>query len=146
MSTSREEIDFTYTFENLFHPFVGELIEKLNKDSLAGMLDPGFQKNLSPAVGKPAANSFFTYFTNFYEKPTGEKYVTVKGFPKEIDLREGSAYGTYNWELLFHIPLTIAYTSVKTSASPRPSAGSITSSIRPAMTPPCQLRSASGNF
>src|SRR5262249_17596357 len=35
---------FTYTFENFFHPFVGELIAKLNKgtlkDLLEGQLDP----------------------------------------------------------------------------------------------------------
>ena len=28
-----------YTFENFFHPFVGELIEQLNTKSLAGLLD-----------------------------------------------------------------------------------------------------------
>ena len=32
----------------------------------------------------------------------------VNRFPKEIDLREGGPYANYNWELLFHVPLTIA--------------------------------------
>ena len=28
--------------------------------------------------------------------------------PKEIDLVDGGPYANYNWELLFHVPLTIA--------------------------------------
>jgi len=36
----------TYTFENFFHPFLGELIGKLNRDSLAGMLDATWQDGL----------------------------------------------------------------------------------------------------
>jgi hypothetical protein len=37
--TARQETQFTYSFENFFHPFVGELIDKLNKESLSGLLD-----------------------------------------------------------------------------------------------------------
>jgi hypothetical protein len=40
--TYRQDTEFTYTFENFFHPFVGELVEQLNKESLRGMLDPNF--------------------------------------------------------------------------------------------------------
>ena len=38
--------EFTYTFENFFHPFVGQLIQQLNKTSIAGMLDPDFLATL----------------------------------------------------------------------------------------------------
>jgi len=34
--TPVEDTKFTYTFENFFHPYVGELIGKLNTSSLAG--------------------------------------------------------------------------------------------------------------
>ena len=34
--------------------------------------------------------------------------VKLNHFPKEIDVREGGPYANYNWELLFHVPLTIA--------------------------------------
>ena len=37
---------YTYTFENFFHPFIGELIEQLNVGSVAGFLDPAFLKRL----------------------------------------------------------------------------------------------------
>jgi hypothetical protein len=36
----------TYKFNNHFHPFVGEFLEQLNKESLAGLLDVKFQKSL----------------------------------------------------------------------------------------------------
>jgi hypothetical protein len=34
--------------------------------------------------------------------------VQVEYFPKEVDVTEGGPYANYNWELLFHIPLTVA--------------------------------------
>src|SRR5687767_2788949 len=110
----KEETEFACIFENFFHPFVGELIEQLNRKSLSGMLDPAFHKSLVDnqklSNPLPTSNTFFTFYKGFYEKTSGEeaKSVNVKGFPKEIDLRDGAPYANYNWELLFHIPLTIA--------------------------------------
>jgi len=94
--TYKQEMEFTYTFENFFHPFVGELIEKLNKDSLPGMLDPNFQQGLATE-----------FFNDFYALQTSS-LVKVNSFPKEIDFREGGPYANYNWEMFYHIPLTIA--------------------------------------
>jgi Tc toxin complex TcA C-terminal TcB-binding domain len=219
---------FTYTFENFFHPFVGELITQLNKKSLPGMLDPVFLDQLDTTrdADKDPPNSFFKLFSEYYSQyffpfhinsfkdfpslafklkdpanrvssylrdqfsedtkeqlrqyisgspdeplqsflihdlnlvingptiyndqrfaqvtlseqtrelinrnPQGEllvrlnrllledayqneiaksllsDFVIAEGFPIEIDLREGGPYANYNWELLFHIPLTIA--------------------------------------
>ena len=107
----RQDIEFTYTFENFFHPFVGELIQKLNKESLAEMLDPTFLAELdrSSDDDKAAPNSLFKLFKDFYTAPeNNDDLVKVEGFPKDIDLRHGGAYANYNWELFFHIPLTIA--------------------------------------
>lgn len=92
----KQDIEFTYTFENFFHPFVGELIERLNRKSLAGVLDPKFHQSLTT-----------DFFDTFYKVQTSD-VVKVGHFPKEIDLREGGPYAGYNWELLFHVPLTIA--------------------------------------
>jgi Tc toxin complex TcA C-terminal TcB-binding domain len=94
--TERQDIEFTYTFENFFHPFVGELIQKLNKDSLPGLLDPKYHQSLKT-----------DFFNTFYTLLTSE-LVKIESFPKEIDLRDGRPYANYNWELLFHVPLTIA--------------------------------------
>jgi hypothetical protein len=107
--TLSADTEFTYTFENFFHPFVGELIQQLNKKSLPGMLDPVFLDGLdqSPDEAKTPPNSFFKLF-DVYTKPSDSDLAVVNGFPKEIDVREGGPYANYNWELLFHIPLTIA--------------------------------------
>jgi Tc toxin complex TcA C-terminal TcB-binding domain len=95
--TWREDTEFTYTFENFFHPFVGELIERLNKQSIPGMLDPDFHQSLATE-----------FFSDFYT-PLTSNLVKINPFPKkEIDVRGGGPYANYNWELLFHIPLTIA--------------------------------------
>jgi hypothetical protein len=109
-STLGTDTKFTYTFENFFHPFVGELIQQLNKESLPGMLDPVFLDRLdkSPADAKNPPNSFFKLFGAFYTKPPNSDLAVVEGFPKEIDVAAGGPYANYNWELLFHIPLTIA--------------------------------------
>jgi len=93
---TREETEFTYTFANFFHPFVGELIAKLNRESLAGMLDPGFHQSLTTE-----------FFDTFYTALTSQ-LVKINHSPKEIDLHDGGPYANYNWELLFHIPLMIA--------------------------------------
>jgi hypothetical protein len=87
---------FNYTFENFFHPFVGELISKLNRDSLSGMLDARWQDGLKQP-----------FFEAFYH-PIISELVQVESFPKEIDVDEHLPYANYNWELFFHIPLTIA--------------------------------------
>src|SRR2546426_4389705 len=90
------DTQFTYTFENFFRPFVGDLIAELNKYSLPGMLDATWQDGLK--------QDFFKALYN----PTEDDLVQIDYFPKEIDVSEHGPYANYNWELFFHIPLTIA--------------------------------------
>ncbi|MTD55248.1 Tc toxin subunit A-related protein [Amycolatopsis pithecellobii] len=86
---------YAYTFENFFHPFVGQLIEKLNTSSgVAGLLDPAFLGSLDKQ-----------FFADFYTPAAG---TTVNSGHLEIDLSVGGPYANYNWELFFHVPLTIA--------------------------------------
>jgi hypothetical protein len=93
---------FTYTFRNFFHPFVDELISKLNKDLLKGVLDASWQATLSKK-----------FFDDLYS-PKTTSTVGVVSFPKEIDVEEHGPYANYNWELFFHIPLTVAVHLSKT--------------------------------
>jgi hypothetical protein len=54
------DTQFTYTFENFFHPFMGELIAKLNRESLPGMLDAKWQESLkTPDPKTDPAHDFF---------------------------------------------------------------------------------------
>jgi hypothetical protein len=89
------KLQFRYTFENFFHPFVGKLIEQLNTKSLAGLLDANEHEKWA-----------MSFFESFYEV-LGSNTV-IDGSPKEIDVSTGGPYAIYNWELLFHFPLAIA--------------------------------------
>jgi len=93
----KEETKFTYTFYNHFHPFVGDLVAQLNKKSIAGLLDADFHKSLKK-----------DFFKDFYQPNEDDKTVEVVSFPEEIDVSEEGAYAVHNWELFFHIPMTIA--------------------------------------
>jgi len=127
---------FTYTFENFFHPLIGELIAKLNRKSLPGMLDAKWQDSLKwnsvvkPTTLPPPSDPFdvawndsirrdgqtpkyLNYFTDLYN-PNQDNFVQVKYSPKEIDVSSFGPYANYNWELFFHIPLTIAVHLSKT--------------------------------
>ncbi len=128
MPTGYWDTKFSYSFENFFHPFVGELIAKLNRDSLSGVLDATWQDNLSwsslfqnqetppkenfDAAWKESKNvspapQYQNYFRKFYS-PSENDLVQVDYGPKEIDVSTGGTYANYNWELFYHIPLTIA--------------------------------------
>lgn len=89
---------FAYKFENAFHSLVGELIEQLNKESVAGLFDPRFH-------ARPEMNAPF--FDSSYPGPVSER-VTVRSFPARIDVEHGGPFANYNWELFFHVPLAIA--------------------------------------
>jgi hypothetical protein len=96
------DTEFTYTFRNFFHPFVGELITKLNQDSLKGVMDATWQDSLQ--------QDFF----NAIYAPSETQIAKVISFPKEIDIEEHGPYANYNWELFYHIPLTVAVHLSKT--------------------------------
>ncbi len=108
----KRDAEFTYTFENFFHPFVGELIKKLNDGTLSEMLDPAFLGALDESTlsARTQPNSFFKLFTEFIKPKDdpNDRLVFVEGFPKEIDFSVGGPYSNYNWELFFHIPLAVA--------------------------------------
>jgi hypothetical protein len=95
--------EFTYTFYNYFHPFVGELLKQLNKESIDGLLDVNFHQELNDA---PQNKDFFERL--YDPNPNNDREIEVKGCPKEIDVSENGPYAVYNWELFFHVPLTIA--------------------------------------
>jgi Tc toxin complex TcA C-terminal TcB-binding domain len=97
---SHQETEFTYTFDNFFHPFIGNLIERLNIKSLPGLLDPNFHEELAKNYGE--------FFAKYYTTQPSEIVRFTELPKKEIDVSTSGSYSNYNWELFFHIPLTIA--------------------------------------
>jgi hypothetical protein len=92
--------EFTYTFQTFFHPFVGELIGKLNEKTLQDMLDPVFLTGLQLD---------YTAFYKILQKATGTSdRIAVSIPPGIIETSSGGAYSLYNWELFYHIPVMIA--------------------------------------
>jgi len=92
-----QETKTYYEFFNHFHPYVGALIEQLNKESLAGLFDVAFQSKCEEP-----------FFKDEYKPNTSDDRLEVVYPIKKIDLCEDVAYSVYNWELLFHAPLSIA--------------------------------------
>jgi len=85
---------FSYEFKNFYHPFIADLIKQLNLTSVAGLLNPDFLANLG---GQP-------YPATDYSSVSPS--VTID--PPDIDTTFGGPYANYNWELCYHIPITIA--------------------------------------
>lgn len=91
----------SFVFENHFHPYVGMLVEKLNQQSVDGLLDLRTQQVSEPFFDR-------LYDPNVPTAPGGERSFTVSWSPKNIDVSESGPYSVYNWELFFHAPVTIA--------------------------------------
>ena len=77
-----------------YHPYVDALIDTLNNKGLSSMLD-------------------VKYLSALHENLSPDKYIAegsaVTPFPvEEIDVSDDGAYSLYNWELFFHVPMTIA--------------------------------------
>jgi hypothetical protein len=97
---------FTYTFQNHFHPFVGDILARLNRESIRGVMDPAWQDGLAQ-----------TFFDAVYH-PANSRVLSVGSSPKEMDYSAHGPYAAYNWELFYHIPLAIAVHLSKTRRYP----------------------------
>ncbi len=90
---------YNYTFKNHFHPFVGRLIEKSNKGEIKDVLtaDLTIEEEL-----------FFESTYDVLEVNEPDLKISINSFPKKIDFDVDGAYSIYNWEIFFHLPLSIA--------------------------------------
>src|SRR5215207_694406 len=85
VTTYRPDTEYTYSFENFFHPYAGRLIEQLNRKSLAGLLDANFHTGLE-----------VNFFTDYYTALKESQQVSFAAFPKKnIDLSDGGPYAGY---------------------------------------------------
>jgi hypothetical protein len=92
---------FQYTFETFFHPFVGQLVQRLNQSpTLAGLLDPTFLSSLE--------RDYSPFYKKVQTSLGNNTSVDVEMPAGIIDTSVGGPYAVYNWELFYHIPVMIA--------------------------------------
>jgi hypothetical protein len=120
-----EERHLLYHFYLHAHPYVAELVDRLNQHSVPGLLraDTEYRRHrngslelLQDAQGKVQRLADGTPLPRpvLYEElfaPASYRPSTLVGQPypvKDLDFTSRGAYSVYNWELFFHIPLTIA--------------------------------------
>ena len=88
----------TFKFINFFHPFVGDLTERLKaEETLSAFMDPVFLAGL-------AAKDDSKLLGSFYEKIASE----VELHDLKLEFDNELPYSIYNWELFYHIPVTVA--------------------------------------
>ena len=91
----------TYRFHNHAHPWVTELLDRLINESVRGLQDAD---TAVPELREEV-------FTSTRYAPSGLLVVDddVHANPvDDLDFSPGGAYSGYNWELFYHVPLTVA--------------------------------------
>jgi len=101
------ERELKYRFYLHLHPYVQELVKRIIKKGLKGLQDADteYKDRLLPD-GNPEPQLYKDFFKDFYS-PNGNLVETP--YPvRDLDFSTSGAYATYNWELFYHIPITIA--------------------------------------
>jgi len=105
------ERSLSYRIYPHFHPYVTALIRRLNEKSVAGLqaADTDYVKQDGKVVmlpnGKPKPVLYEEFFQPIY-KPSE---LVNQPYPvKELDFSLSGAYSVYNWEMFYHVPLTLA--------------------------------------
>lgn len=110
----------SYQFYPHFHPYIAKLVQELIAKSISGLqaTDTEYEKNLDgsfqtfPATypnealrGKPIPKFYAEFFSATYNP---SNLVTQPHPVKDLDFTSSGAYAVYNWELFYHVPITIA--------------------------------------
>ncbi|MFY9488419.1 MAG: hypothetical protein WAP35_06970 [Solirubrobacterales bacterium] len=111
--TITRQRDLSYRFHAHFHPYVGDLMRRLLRESTAGLqaMDTEYRKLPDGSFellddGKFKPELYAPLFSTTQYKPTD---LVATPYPvNELDFGSSGAYAIYNWELFFHVPITIA--------------------------------------
>jgi hypothetical protein len=102
-----------YLFQVHFHPYVANLVRRLIEKSVSGLqaMDTEYVKKADGSFvtlpdGKPKPVLYEQLFTPSSYNPSS---LVDKPYPvKDVDFTSGGAYSVYNWELFYHVPISIA--------------------------------------
>ncbi|MEG4497020.1 toxin [Microcoleus sp. F10-C6] len=118
--TTIQERKLSYQFYSHFHPYVGELVQKLIEKSVAGLqaTDTEYRQNPDGSLktfpanypNEALRNKPFPklYDADFFAAYNPSDLVQQPHPVKDLDFTSSGAYSVYNWELFYHVPITIA--------------------------------------
>ena len=96
----------SYLFTRFYHPYTCLFLKQLSRYGIEGLLNP------DPEWDEDSENLYrqLTPLESFdFEKEYLPDHWVDDHYPiEEIDFDHDSPYGSYNWELFFHIPLLVA--------------------------------------
>lgn len=107
------ERTLSYSWKPYFHPYVTQLVQRLVRKSVPGLLGADIEYVTNPdgttqklPDGTPRPVLYEDIFTPTQYEPGAD---VSQPYPvKELDFSTGGPYALYNWELFYHAPLLIA--------------------------------------
>ncbi|HKO41664.1 MAG TPA: neuraminidase-like domain-containing protein [Pyrinomonadaceae bacterium] len=100
------QTELNYRFTRFYHPYTCLFLKQLSRYGVDGLLnpDPEWDDDSENLHRQLTPLSTFNFETSY--SPTDW---VAQSYPNEdIDFDHHSPYGSYNWELFFHVPLLIA--------------------------------------
>ena len=108
VDTPSKSSTFKMDFKPFFHQYVCNLMKELNKDGVSGLLTLHNQSWNDRHISADSRGGLSIH-SNFEEVYQPNEENVWKPYPAEdIDFTLTGAYGIYNWELFFHIPMLFA--------------------------------------
>ncbi|AGL03145.1 hypothetical protein [Desulfoscipio gibsoniae] len=99
-----QEREVSYRFYLHQHPYVQQLVQRLLRKGTAGLQAADTEYVPDDDSGNPRPVLFAEFFDAY--EPTE---LVQRPYPvKELDFTSSGAYSVYNWELFFHVPITMA--------------------------------------
>ncbi len=105
------ERDLSYRFYTHFHPYAGKLTERIIRQGTKKLQssDTEYDPKSVKVTGKKRRPVKEFFDDKFFEDDYQPAEVVRRPYPvKDLDFSSNGAYSVYNWELFFHIPITIA--------------------------------------
>jgi hypothetical protein len=119
--TTIQKRELSYQFYSHFHPYTAKLVQQLIAKSVSGLqaTDTEYLQNADGSLkvfpndypnealrGKPIPKLYEEIFSATRYNPSD---LVSQPYPvKDLDFTSSGAYAVYNWELFYHVPITIA--------------------------------------
>ena len=107
------ERTLSYAFRAHFHPYVGQLVHRLVTDSIDGLQGADTEDVTRPDGTVVTLPDGSPRPVLYQELMTARRYgptqLVSQPYPvADLDFTTSGGYAVYNWELFFHLPLTVA--------------------------------------